>query len=73
MAGLESRQHNAMVWVIGLPEGMESGVEDRSGVKWMRGKLSPRQRVGFADDRFPHPQGFKYTNHEGDLPPMHGR
>ena len=59
-----------------LREGVvEAGVGDRSGVEWSCGRLwfglrVPRQRAGFADDRFPQPLQFKYTNHEGDLPPM---
>jgi hypothetical protein len=58
-----------------LQEGMESGVEDGSGVKVDCGKLWLFQDNGpglAADDRFPHPQHFKKTNpnHEADLPPM---
>jgi hypothetical protein len=56
-----------------LREGLESGVGDGSGVKVDCGKLWLFQDNGpglAADDRFPHPQEFKKTNHEGDLPPM---
>lgn len=53
-----------------LREGMESGVGGGSGVEWMCGKLWYQDNgPGLADDRFPRPQEFKFTNHEGDLPP----